>query len=85
VLQQHGHQLSVALICGGLGKNPLFVQTVADVLEMPVLLPKETESVLLGAAILGATAAGAYPTVQQAAKSMGGKATRVEPNLQTAE
>jgi len=75
----------VALVCGGLGKNPLFVQTIADVLEMPVLLPEETESVLLGAAILGATAAGKYSSVQQAATSMGGKAKRIEPDAVTAK
>jgi ribulose kinase len=73
----------VAIVCGGLGKNPVFVQTIADVLELPVLLPKETESVLLGAAILGATAAGTYPNLQEAATSMGGAADRVEPRLET--
>ena len=45
-------------ICGGLSKNELFVQTHADVLGLPVVLPETTESVLLGAAILGATALG---------------------------
>ena len=34
----------------------LFVQTHADVLGLSLILPNETESVLLGAAMLGATA-----------------------------
>ena len=37
----------------------LFVQTHADVLGRTVVLPKETESVLLGAAMLAAAAAAA--------------------------
>ncbi|XP_059490769.1 FGGY carbohydrate kinase domain-containing protein isoform X2 [Neocloeon triangulifer] len=84
-LQKHGHKLNVALMCGGLAKNPVFVQTTSDVLEMPVLLPEEPESVLLGAAILGATAAGAFPTVHQAAISMGGAATKILPQPTTQE
>jgi ribulose kinase len=35
----------------------LFVQTHADVLGLSLILPNETESVLLGAAMLGAAAA----------------------------
>ncbi len=45
------------MICGGLSKSALFVQTHADVLGIPVVLPDQTESVLLGAAMLGAAAA----------------------------
>ncbi|CAB3381641.1 Hypothetical predicted protein [Cloeon dipterum] len=78
-MQSHGHKFSCALICGGLAKNALFVQTTSDVLGIPVLLPQELESVLLGAAILGATAAGAYPSVQEAATKMCGGAARIEP------
>ena len=43
-------------MCGGLSKNATFVQTHADVLKLPVVLPEVTESVLLGAAILAASA-----------------------------
>lgn len=43
-------------ICGGLSKSELFVQTQADVLGLPVIQPHEKESVLLGAAMLGAAA-----------------------------
>lgn len=52
------------LICGGLSKNSLFVQTHADVCTMPVLIPEESETVLVGAAILGAYAAHAYPSLE---------------------
>ncbi|GLH03762.1 uncharacterized protein GBIM_09616 [Gryllus bimaculatus] len=68
------------LICGGLSSNPLFVQTQADVVGMPVLCPHEAESVLLGAAILGACAAGEFSNIQAAIVGMGGKANVVQPN-----
>ena len=37
--------------------SQLFVQTHADVLGLSLVLPNESESVLLGAAMLGAAAA----------------------------
>lgn len=52
------------IICGGLSKNRIFVQTHADACQMSVLLPNETEAVLVGAAILGACAAQQYPTLE---------------------
>ena len=52
-----GQVISVATICGGLAKSSLFVQTHCDVLGLPVVRPRESESVLLGAAMLGAAAA----------------------------
>ena len=49
---------SVVTMCGGLSKSDLFVQTVADVLELPVVKPMASQSaVVLGAAMLGAAAA----------------------------
>lgn len=68
------------LLCGGLSKNSIFVQTHADVLGLPVLLPSEPESVLLGAAMLGAVAAGKYDSVSVAVATMGGSAELVTPN-----
>ena len=44
-------------ICGGLAKSELFIQTNADVLQIEVMKPDQAESVLLGAAMLGASAA----------------------------
>lgn len=80
-----GHEtFSSVLVCGGLSKNLLFVQTQANVSLMPVLVPHEAESVLLGAAILGATASGVYDSVLSAISSMAGKAEVISPdyNLQ---
>ncbi|XP_069704948.1 FGGY carbohydrate kinase domain-containing protein [Periplaneta americana] len=80
VLRAAGHsEVRSLLICGGLSRSPLFVQTQADVADLPVLCPCETESVLVGAAILGACAAGVFPDVCTAIRMMGGAADIVWP------
>nr|XP_021518978.1 FGGY carbohydrate kinase domain-containing protein-like isoform X2 [Meriones unguiculatus] len=63
-MEAAGHSLSSLFLCGGLSKNPLFVQMHADVTGIPVVLSQEVESVLVGAAILGACASGDFTSVQ---------------------
>lgn len=74
-----GHSIKSLLVCGGLSRNPLFIQTQADVLGLPVLCPKERESVLVGSAILGSCAAKTFSSMQEAVKVMGGSANIVKP------
>jgi len=68
------------LICGGLSKNDIFVQTHADVLGIPIGLPETKEAVLLGAAMMGANAAGLHDNLEKTTKAMSGEAKFVEPN-----
>ncbi|EPQ09958.1 FGGY carbohydrate kinase domain-containing protein [Myotis brandtii] len=63
-MEAAGHSISTLFLCGGLSKNPLFVQMHADITGMPVVLSQEVESVLVGAAILGACASGDFTSVQ---------------------
>ncbi|CAK1545165.1 unnamed protein product [Leptosia nina] len=67
------------LICGGLAKDPLFIQIQADSVGLPILKPHEKESVLLGSAILGACASQYFNNVETAIQNMGGKADVVKP------
>ncbi|ORX94958.1 Pentulose kinase [Basidiobolus meristosporus CBS 931.73] len=58
-LNQNGHSVDTLFMSGGLCKNAVFVQLHADITGSPVVLPKYINSaVVLGAAILGATAYG---------------------------
>ena len=57
ITYRNGYSIKVATICGGLAKSDLFIQTNADVLQIEVMKPDQAESVLLGAAMLGASAA----------------------------
>ncbi|XP_014245143.1 FGGY carbohydrate kinase domain-containing protein isoform X2 [Cimex lectularius] len=82
VMQEKGYIFDSILACGGLSKNELFLKSQANIVSKSVLIPEEAESVLIGAAILGATASGVFNDVEEAAKSMGGKAITVEPCLE---
>lgn len=56
-LEDAGHpQFSSVFVCGGLCKSKLFLTELADALQIPIVLPREPESMLLGCAILAATA-----------------------------
>ncbi|KFO87626.1 FGGY carbohydrate kinase domain-containing protein, partial [Buceros rhinoceros silvestris] len=63
-MEAAGHHINTLFLCGGLSKNPLFVQMHADITGKPVVLSKEVESVLVGAAILGACASGDFASIQ---------------------
>ncbi|KAG8036249.1 hypothetical protein G9C98_004829 [Cotesia typhae] len=83
----HGNRSPLAdptllgMISGLSFQNPLFVQIQADVLGLPILIPKERESVLLGAAILGSCAAKSFPSVNKAIRAMAGFANIVKPKV----
>ncbi|KAL2977625.1 hypothetical protein AAZX31_13G077900 [Glycine max] len=66
----HGHKINTLLACGGLSKNPIFIQEHADIIGSPIILPRESEPVLLGAAILGAVATRKYHSLSEAMKAL---------------
>ncbi|XP_032695660.1 FGGY carbohydrate kinase domain-containing protein isoform X3 [Lontra canadensis] len=81
-MEAGGHSVSTLFLCGGLSKNPLFVQMHADITGMPVVLSQEVESVLVGAAILGACASGDFASVQEAMARMSKVGKVVFPRLE---
>ncbi|XP_070365880.1 FGGY carbohydrate kinase domain-containing protein isoform X7 [Equus asinus] len=81
-MEAAGHSVSTLFLCGGLSKNPLFVQMHADITGMPVILSREVESVLVGAAILGACASGDFASVQEAMAKMSKVGKVVFPRLE---
>ncbi|KAG6705688.1 hypothetical protein I3843_07G186300 [Carya illinoinensis] len=76
----HGHNIDTILACGGLAKNPLFIQEHADILGCPIILPRESESVLLGAAILGAVAARKYSGLNEAMRALNAAGQVIHPS-----
>uniref|UniRef100_A0A674NNM9 FGGY carbohydrate kinase domain-containing protein n=1 Tax=Takifugu rubripes TaxID=31033 RepID=A0A674NNM9_TAKRU len=63
-MREAGHDIRTLFFCGGLSKNPLFVQIHANATGLPVVLPDQTEAVLLGAAVLGACGSQDYSSIQ---------------------
>ncbi|BFZ16497.1 hypothetical protein BsWGS_19536 [Bradybaena similaris] len=79
-MEKSCHVISTVYLCGGLRKNRLYVQTHADVLGLPVVLPEVDQSVLLGAAMLGAFASGKFASLQSVMAAMGGQGSVVDPD-----
>jgi sugar (pentulose or hexulose) kinase len=65
---------------GGGARSPLWLQIKADVLQKPVRTLLVEEAACLGAAILGAVAAGAYPTIASAVSQMVQYSEALQPN-----
>ncbi|XP_017861802.1 PREDICTED: FGGY carbohydrate kinase domain-containing protein [Drosophila arizonae] len=78
-------QFKSMLFCGGLSKNPLYLQCHADICNLPCLVPYEEEMVLVGAAALAAAAFGQYNSLEAAAKAMSGMGRVIKPNEKTHE
>ena len=80
-LEEHGVGVAEVIVCGGIAeKNPLVMQIYADVCNRPMKISRSGQTCALGAAIFGAVAAKAYPTVEAAqAKMTGVKSTVYEP------
>ncbi|PSS08199.1 FGGY carbohydrate kinase domain-containing protein [Actinidia chinensis var. chinensis] len=76
----HGHKIDTLLACGGLAKNAVFIQEHADIIGYPIILPRENEPVLLGAAILGAVAAKKYSNLNEAMKALNAAGQVIHPS-----
>jgi L-ribulokinase len=72
---------------GGVAKKSSYVmQTMADVMNMPIRIHKSEQTCAIGAAMFAATAAGVYNTVEEAMEKMGqGFDMEYNPNEQNVE
>ena len=84
VLNENGYGVDTILASGGGTKNRVFLQAHADATGCRVVLAAEPEAVLLGAAVLGAVAGGAYPDVRTAMGAMTRSGRVIEPDPTTA-
>jgi ribulose kinase len=56
-MNKRGHEIKYLFMSGGLVKNPILMQLLADICQVPVQLPfSHSASVVLGSAMLGAIA-----------------------------
>lgn len=82
-LNAEGYRIDTLLATGGWTKNPVFLREHANATGCRILLPKEPDSVLLGAAILGAVASGAFPDLATAMKAMSRPGDEITPDSRT--
>ena len=74
-------QVSCLRIGGGATRSPLWNQIQADIYGRPVQMLQETESTVLGAALLGGVGAGVFSSIQEGVDAMVKVVGEVEPNL----
>lgn len=65
-----GDQFSSIMFCGGNTKSRLWMQIQADVLDMPVIVPRVNDGTAIGTAILASAGSGYYPSINEAVKNM---------------
>ena len=71
-MKSQGLRIDSVNAIGGISKKaPFVMQTLADVLGMPIRIVRSEQTCALGAAMFAAVAAGVYPTVEEAMRYMG--------------
>jgi FGGY-family pentulose kinase len=78
-MNARGYRINTLAACGGGTKNPIFLREHADITGCEIILPKEPEAVLLGAAMLGAVAARRHATVAVAMAAMSAAGKTIRP------
>lgn len=81
LLEKRGNQtIHTCRIAGGGSQSDGVMQIMADVLNVPCERPSTFEASGLGAAIIGASTLGFYPSIEAASNAMTGTTQRFEPN-----
>jgi D-ribulokinase len=78
-----GHDIPcrMMVISGGAARSRLVRQIMADTTGLTVVLPSTPEPVLLGSAMLGAVAGGAYASLEEAMRGMSRLGELTEPSM----
>jgi autoinducer-2 kinase len=78
-----GRSIDGAVFTGGASKGKLWPRIMADVLGLPVSVPRVKESTALGAAMFAGIGAGLFPDVATAAEKVVSFEATLEPDLET--
>lgn len=78
-----GHQITRIHMCGGGTKNPLWLREHANVTGCEIVLGEEDEAVILGSAMLAATACGDFGDLTDAMAAMSSKGQVIQPDSAT--
>ena len=79
-MRKKGVGLGTIVVSGGAARSPLLRRILADATSLNVALPETGEPVLLGGAIIGAVAGGAFPDIESAAAAMCRIGDEIVPN-----
>lgn len=79
-LNARGYRIDTLHLTGGHAKNPLLVELYADATGCRLVLPEAEDAVLLGTAMVAATAAGWHPDLAAAAAALAPTGTERRPD-----
>jgi autoinducer 2 (AI-2) kinase len=75
-------KLNELRFCGGASKSAVWTKIQADVLGIPIVVPKVKEATALGAAICAGVGSGVYKDVKEAVEKTVCIESRIEPNME---
>ena len=75
-----GYKIDSIIVCGGAGKNELFMKELADICQYNIYIPGHEEAVVFGSAILASIASGEYKNYKEALSKMSKKSKLIKPN-----
>ncbi len=78
-MNRQGYRIDTLFMCGGGTKNPVFLREHADITGCKLVLPREPEAVLLGAAVLGTVASRDQGSVLAAMRAMNRAGALIKP------
>ena len=82
-MNRAGHKITRIHMCGGGTKNPLWLREHANVTGCEIVLASEDEAVILGSAMLAATACGDFTDLADAMAAMSSKGQVITPDSTT--
>ncbi|MGB9662010.1 MAG: FGGY-family carbohydrate kinase [Moorellaceae bacterium] len=85
VFIRNGYPLRGIIACGGPTRNKLWVQIIADVLQIPLQIPEFSEAGILGCAILVSSGLGWFRTIKEAAKAFVKVSSTIQPDRDVAD
>ena len=85
VQESTGNMPSEVVFAGGASKSALWCQILADVLGLPVNVPKVKEATALGAAIMAGYGVGVYESISDTARKLVRMESRYEPDMKNHE
>ena len=81
---ENGCSIGSLKVLGGAAKSPLWTRLICDITNVPIELLREPDACALGAAVIAACGAGAYPTYFAATNAMVRRAATLEPDAEHA-
>ena len=80
-----GRQIEQLVVCGGSTASAFWVQMLADVMRIPVIVSKIREATALGCAICAGVGAGIFPDLVSGVEVLGGTGKEIKPRSEASK